>query len=156
MSVELKELRDIDSDKMFLDPRPIEVGDKGEVCYLIVFLEWTSGWDVEYDIHVSIVAVSPQMAIIGNLKDFLQTYGIDRQTFDGFPLEGQLEFLVESGCKATLWQITGNEDDEVEIMEQAKEEIAKINMLAGFYLDRPQNKIGATGWDWLSGYVSPQ
>jgi hypothetical protein len=61
--------------------------------------------------------------------------------------------LAQHGIAATLWQKGGN--DEEELTKLAHEEIKNADFLFGFYMDRPCNKVGATGWDFIKGNVYP-
>lgn len=64
------------------------------------------------------------------------------------------ESLIDYGTYARLWSEIGT--DEEELMAKAKSQIRAVNMLFGFYMDKPQNRIGATGWDFIRGNLMPE
>lgn len=156
MTKEFKTLSDIDSGKRLLSP---DVVDSDHPVYLIVEVEYTDEWgdDCPYAIHGQVVAVSPGFAKSHTeLDSYLSTIGMDRAKFDELDIEAQADVLAETGCKATLFQTTGETDeDEDKVIEACKAEITPINVMFGFYMDKPQNRIGATGWDWIKGSVYP-
>jgi len=42
-----------------------------------------------------------------------------------------------------------------DVYERALKEAGMIEMLFGFYMDKQQNRIGATGWDVIKGNLDP-
>ena len=69
--------------------------------------------------------------------------------FNALGHEWQCLILKEYGIAATVWQKQGR--NKTNLMREAREELHKADMLFGFYMDRPQNAIGSTGWDCIKG-----
>lgn len=41
-----------------------------------------------------------------------------------------------------------------ELLKAARKELLGVDMLFGFYMDRPLNAIGSTGWDFIKGDIT--
>lgn len=74
----------------------------------------------------------------------------------------KLTLALDNGSFATLWSQTFNdgEDDgtrlsEEKMLEETKIMAERINILFGFYMDKKQNAMGATGWDFIKGECMP-
>lgn len=147
-NVKLKELADIDSYKMWYSPQVVE---SDHPTYLVVQLLYTDEWgdEPEFKYCMAIAAAGSAWPSEEKLNDFVGQFGITAKEFHDYPLEGQLEALVDSGLCAILWQKTGNNKEK--LLREAREEINKIQCFFGFYMDKHQNQIGATGWDWIQG-----
>jgi len=65
------------------------------------------------------------------------------------------EALISYGCYARLWSNTGLPESKDALIAEAKSQIRSVNMMFGFYMDQPQNRIGATGWDTIRGHYMP-
>lgn len=62
------------------------------------------------------------------------------------------EALVSYGVTATLWSQQGNNIKK--LMREAHEQAAMLcGMFFGFAMDRVQNGLGNTGWDFISGQI---
>lgn len=59
--------------------------------------------------------------------------------------------VAHYGLCASLAELYGNNEDE--LLTEAKKQAIPLKGLIGFYLDRPQNAIGSTGWDFLRGDI---
>ncbi len=70
---------------------------------------------------------------------------------DEYPIEQQVEVLHSYGISAPIWSKAG--DNFKELWKEAHHELDKVGMLFGFYMDRPINRLGATGWDILKGDI---
>lgn len=64
-------------------------------------------------------------------------------------LPEEIARLWEDKSRAVLWMETG--DDEDALKAKANEQVQVCHMMFGFYMDRQQNAIGDTGWDWIKG-----
>lgn len=64
----------------------------------------------------------------------------------------KVETLAEHGTSATLWSKEGNNYREL-IREAMKEAKMIKSITFGFMMDRPQNRIGSTGWDFIKGDI---
>ena len=159
---------------------PVETGGEGEKTYLCLrtnnFEDW--GDKLPFVWHLSVIAVSIDHAGEDGLKTSLKCVGRSLESIEAIEDENdrtdaKIEALVSYGIYATLWQGSVDrpeaddfgyfteeqqaeiEKDKAELRKEALTEMVKANMLIGFYLDRRQNVIGATGWDLLKGNVQP-
>lgn len=98
--------------------------------------------------HVEILAVNPGIQRKETIEEIEQEFDISWKDLDE---DAKISILCDRGIAATLWQDSG--DNEEKLLEKAKEELKVIETLAGFYLDRPQNAIGSTGWDFMKGDI---
>jgi len=55
--------------------------------------------------------------------------------------------IANYGLGVPAWRETG--DNVKELKEKARKQAPSIEALIGFYLDKPVNKVGSTGWDIL-------
>lgn len=65
--------------------------------------------------------------------------------------EYKAQALMEYGISACLFSKAGNSKSM--LLKLAKEELKKMSMLFGFYMDRRCNSIGNTGWDFIAGNI---
>lgn len=79
--------------------------------------------------------------------------GIDPGGFLSQPIEHQVVDIQAYGISANLWQEAGN--GKAKLITAAKEQCQIIPSLFGFYMDRYQNRMGATGWDFIKGSIYP-
>lgn len=99
----------------------------------------------EYVVEIS--AVSPEAAGKEQLQRALDCYG-----WDNAPSKiMEVEALHGYGIAAHLWQASGNDADI--LLRNAMQEADLVSGLFGFYMDRPENRIGSTGWDFISGDI---
>jgi len=99
----------------------------------------------KYD--VSLLAVSPESAGEENVNKAFESMGIDEEYRSNELV--QYESLIEYGIFAVLASVHGNNLGK--LLSEINNELKMANMLFGFYMDRPQNALGATGWDWIKG-----
>ena len=59
------------------------------------------------------------------------------------------EVLIDTGTYAHIWQGYGN--NLAKLVRECRDELRKADMLFGLYMDRTQNAVGDTGWDWIAG-----
>jgi len=100
--------------------------------------------------HCEIVVASPDFVSAENVLACQNSMGWG---WEWYRLEKREQAwqLAEYGIAATLWQSDGN--NERVLWKAARDELRKINMLFGFYLDKQQNAIGNSGWDFLRGEI---
>lgn len=147
MLPKFKQIHDGDYDRLWLCR---EVVESDHPTHLVVQLQYTDEWgDFPHKYHIQVLAVGPQWVPEENLKDRLNSLGMTPEEFRGYSLEGQIHLLVETGTAAYLFQKSG--DNWKKLYREAREEVQKMLCLFGFYMDRPQNAIGDTGWDWIRG-----
>mgnify|MGYP006300817105 FL=1 len=63
------------------------------------------------------------------------------------------EVLFHHGTRACVLSEVCSEEEEDEVIEGMKSNLRAVDSLLGFYLDSPQNALGATGWDFLRGDI---
>jgi hypothetical protein len=102
--------------------------------------------------HVSLAAVSPSQAG-EHLNRALDSCGIGPQHQGGVFVNVSEVMAVEAlhsyGVSAPLWQSGGN--NARKLLREASKQAQMTNMLFGFYMDAPKNKIGTTGWEAIKG-----
>lgn len=108
--------------------------------------------DATYNVSLSVV--SPSQAGEQNLKAAYECCGITQDILDtakanGYLEEAQVEFLHSYGVHTPVWDQDGN--NYRALLQQARAEAREVGTLFGFYMDRPVNKIGETGWESLKG-----
>jgi hypothetical protein len=100
---------------------------------------------------VILSAVSPDEA-----KDQLESccscygYELSEITDD----EMKVEVLHGCGVSSPLWDSSG--ENYKKLMKGARKQARMAETLFGFYMDRPKNLMGATGWDVIKGDLIPQ
>jgi len=100
---------------------------------------------------VTLSVVSPSEAGKKNLEAAVESLGADYIDIKKLSGEEKADMLANYGVAATMWQETGN--NLRKLLKEAKEEARKVEGLFGFYMDRPQNRMGATGWDFIKGDI---
>ena len=113
--------------------------------------DWEYGSKKDPKYWVSLAVVSPEAADPKELQAAINSYGIPADELPRFMADPL--FLVEClhsyGVAAYVWNGEGNNLSV--LMKEARKQAQLVNMLFGFYMDRPQNKIGSTGWDTVKG-----
>jgi hypothetical protein len=113
--------------------------------------DWEYGDKKRSKYYVTLAVVSPEAADPKELDAAARSWGYD----DADILKAQPDplFLVEClhsyGVAAYVWQEEGNNLSA--LMKEARKQAQLVNMMFGFYMDAPQNKIGSTGWDTVKG-----
>ena len=148
MKRKIVEICDGDYSRLWYDP---QVVPSNHPTYLVIKMDYMDQWcsDFEHTYHMEIMALGPRWPSKKNLEERLRDYEMSRDDFKALPLDGQLQILAETGLAAHLWQQSGN--NKRTLLNQAREELSKIQVMFGFYMDRYQNQIGDTGWDWIRG-----
>lgn len=121
--------------------------------------EWGDG-----DLHgtnASIMAVSIKALGKKRMDKILSEFGMGETDKNISRIE-KLTLALDNGSSATLWSQVFNEgeDEETSLSEdqmltETKAMAERINIMLGFYLDRTQNGMGATGWDFVKGENMP-
>lgn len=106
----------------------------------------------EYTYHVQLCAVSPQEAA-NEIPNALNSWGMSLEELAEY---GKSEIVLVDLLSsymggALIWQSSGN--NLRKLMQEARREAKLSTMLFGFYMDKPQNAIGSTGWDVISGDI---
>jgi hypothetical protein len=105
--------------------------------------------DGKYIYVIEIHAVAPSQ-VPNKEKDAafrsMELENEDRSTMT----EEQIAEVIESyGISANLRTLYGTNANK--LMKEARKEINIVSRLFGFYMDRPENRIGSTGWDIIKG-----
>lgn len=151
-------VEDIDSHKMWLCKERLPTHEtKSRHTLLFVKLEYLDyhGKEIVKELGkycVSIVAVNPSMAGKQKAMQACESIGMDYDDeYRKLPIDVRAMTLADYGIKATLWEQCGNSSDE--LLTKANTELSLVHMLGGFYLDKPQNALGSTGWDFMRGDI---
>lgn len=110
--------------------------------------------DIGYKYHVSIIAVSPdQVSEFGKMDAAISSCGFNDEQIEsmdsGDPYMLKYEALLTDGIYANLEEFTGN--NLKKLLQKARGQLQVTESLFGFYMDKYQNRLGATGWDWIKG-----
>lgn len=110
--------------------------------------------DFPHTYHIEIMAIAPSEVPFDVRDGALSSLGMDDEELDEID-NGNVEKLVmalaEAGIGAFLWKNNGN--NKKELLKEMRQEAQLIETLFGFYMDRPENMIGSTGWDFIKGDV---
>jgi len=105
--------------------------------------------DANFKYTVDILAVSPEQAESQCRNYINNDMGGNYDESDDIQ---RVLALVEYGCYATLYSKEGNNKEK--LLKAAKEETTMINFITfGFAMDKYQNRIGSTGWDFIKGDI---
>ena len=100
--------------------------------------------------HVSVIAVSPEEAGESRLRKAIESCGWqDMPNVNDLNDLQKVELLTSYGIHATLSTVSGNNYHRV--MTEARRQAVVLARLVNTRLDRPQNRIGSTGWDFIRG-----
>lgn len=128
--------------------------DNGDFAYWLVLdiVNWAEavGEDEASEIdgthNVTLSVVAPSECPADQLQGAIDSCGWEEMELDS-PL-ALVWLLHDYGIFASVWNENGSLKD---LLRQGKQEAKTCEFLFGFYLDRPQNAIGSTGWDLLRG-----
>jgi hypothetical protein len=151
------EIHDGDYDRIWLDDNRIEThATKSRYTTIAVRVQYTEEYDSEWaatsgKYHVELLAVTPGIIGKKHLPSMLDTIGMGVDEFKALGMDAKCHVCIECDTYATLWQETGNNLDA--LLTAVNEERKIMHMMIGFRLDRPQNAIGSTGWDFMCGDI---
>lgn len=135
----------------------------GDFSYwLVLTLTYTEEYqDVKEKYWVELGIVAPAEPPAEELSRALDSMGIDRGMLDEAYKNNPNDVpaliakaIAEYGVRAVLWHGEGNNANK--LLKQARYEVKLADFLFGFYMDRYQNRIGATGWDVVKGNLWPR
>lgn len=132
---------------------PINHGE-GDIYFVreLVFLEGY-GDEFEHDYLCSVAAVSPSMVESATINSCCNSMSVAPGEWEKLTGEQRALILYEYGCKALITQERmGNNSRE--LIRETNQQFRISAFLLGFVLDRPQNQIGSTGWDFLRGNIT--
>ncbi len=101
--------------------------------------------------HVSIEAVSPEAAK-DELQNVLKSSSLSEAEYNAMSDIEKYDLFGDYGIKATLFQKQGN--NVTKLMQEARAKLLEIDLLFGFAMDKQQNALGATGWDFIKGDIT--
>jgi hypothetical protein len=140
-------LKSVLPDQFYLS-KPLSNGDFR--YYLVAELtdmESATGDVSEGKYMLTLSAVSPSQAR-KQLPDALRNYNVTDNTPKD---EVKVEALATYGVKAHLKEYWGN--DAEKLLKEADTDIPLVSGLFGFFMDKRQNALGATGWDFIKGDI---
>lgn len=100
--------------------------------------------------NVELLSVSPSEAGPENIKQAFGCCGMDDDSLLNNPV-CQCDALLSYGVYAHLWSADGKNIHK--LMRAAREQALLASSLYGFYMDRVQNRIGDSGWDFQRGDI---
>ncbi len=126
--------------------------NNGEFDYWLV-IQFENMWEATGDetgaqYHVQLNVVSPEQAGEDNLKKATDGYGMAEEDITDLI---KVEALDSYGVHAVIWQ--GQGPNRLALLKAARRVAQISDSLFGFYMDRPNNRIGTTGWEALSGDI---
>ena len=100
---------------------------------------------------VSVNAVSPESAGKDKVMNAIKSWTDDQDVINQYLSDPYIPYiaLLEYGISATLFHEQGNNKNK--LLRNASKQLEIINIMFGFYMDKYQNRIGNTGWDFISG-----
>lgn len=147
-------IQDFDSDLILCYSRVI---DSDYPTYLFIRLTYLEDYSSDFaeKYCVSLLSSSPGFAKENprNIESVRASYGMSEEEFDSLDPIQQAWLLAEYGLAANLFEKLGN--NKRQLLKEAKQEGLQASVLFGFYVDRQQNAIGATGWDFMRGDIVP-
>lgn len=112
--------------------------------------EWFE--ECRYNWHVSVGCVCDKEVTGQQLDNLLSSVGLTRDQWDAGTPEARAETLIQSGYKAVFWQDGGN--GRTSLIDKGRGKLNGVGNdfeLFYQYMDKPQNRIGATGYDFIKG-----
>lgn len=150
--LQLELMEDTDSRKLWISKEPML--DSDWPVWFILKLEYMEEYLSDREIAefggkycVSVEAVAPEALSGEQLKRVQESMDF----YDIVDEEVLSIMIADYGCKATLFSKAGN--NMKLLLREARKELIAIRTLFGFYMDRPQNMIGNTGWDFIKGEI---
>jgi len=133
--------------------------NNGEFAYWLVIevvnLRDACDDDNNDEYAVSLLSVSPTEAGQTNVDAALSCCGFNDEELTQADSGNELikvEALAGYGIFATLWSETGNNLNQ--LMRDARAQANASQLLYGFMMDSPQNRIGSSGWDCQRGDIT--
>jgi hypothetical protein len=99
---------------------------------------------------VDIAAIAPELLSEDQLRSVSDCTGVPFEELLSSPIESQVSDIGDYGLCAYLYSSNG--ENKNRLVREAKQEAQTIPILFGFYMDKRQNQIGKTGWDFIKGH----
>jgi len=131
--------------------------NNGEFDYYVIVdftnLKNAMGEEATSKYLVTVNVVAPSQPAKKEIDSALESVGFDeeRQKEIKKDKKALAGILSEYGLEAQVFHEEG--DNAKELMDTAKTQIPAITNLFGFYMDKPVNMIGNTGWDAIKGEI---
>lgn len=105
----------------------------------------------EHRYYASFVTVNPSMAGKKNREGALDSCGFDEERRADILKNRKCmeQVLIQYGTYATHFELCGNSKSDV--IKRLMKHWFEMEGLTGFVIDRPQNAIGSSGWDFMRG-----
>ncbi len=128
--------------------------DNGDFRYWLVLdiLNWEESVgtqeaaEIDGTHNVSLCVVAPSECPATELQSAFESCGWEDMEVDNSLV--LVELLHSYGIFATVWSKTGSLKD---LLRRGKNKAEETELLFGFAMDRFQNGMGATGWDFIRG-----
>jgi len=112
-------------------------------------MEEQMGEEATHPYNMRVLAVSISENEDACRKQLMDCFGID---FEDANEEEKIKVLMEYGLFATLYSNDGK--DKNKLIEQGLKESKQLDEFTfGFAMDKQQNAIGSTGWDFIRGDI---
>jgi hypothetical protein len=100
---------------------------------------------------VKIHVVAPSQVPEHEKEQALRSMGMGQSTDEIPNDEMWVEILDSYGTRAVIDVIEGNNIKK--LMKKAHDKIAIMDIMFGFFMDQPTNRLGTTGWDMIKGDI---
>lgn len=155
-AIKLKQIEDGDYQRLYSVNYRIgksEHGGDDPDTLFFVRIEYTDEWgdSQEYKYHASIVTCGPGWPTPESLASCLSSMGTTPEEWETMGEEWQCRTLMDYGLSAVLWQEGGSNVNK--LLKTARQKMVELRFLCGFALDRSQNAIGNSGWDFMRGTI---
>jgi hypothetical protein len=102
-----------------------------------------------YEVTLSVVA--PKRCSEEKRDAALESWGLEPANWGTMSLRQQCDVLHSYGIRAHIAEWQGNNLGK--LMKLAREKARETEFMFGFAMDRRQNDVGASGWDFLEGNI---
>lgn len=121
--------------------------------YPLIRLEYTEQWgdEPEAPYHCSLLVASPAQAKeTGAWKKACESSGLSSDERNWASEAGQCEILLQYGTAAPMWQSYGK--NKRTLLRLARQQNTILcGFCFGMWMDKPVNRMGTTGWQWIRG-----
>lgn len=151
------EIWDSDESRGWVDNSQLETHKtKSRYTTLVIRLQYTEYYDSEWcethgKYHVGLLAVTPGIVRAKERKSLLDFIGQPQENWDSWDNDARCQACIEYGYYACLWQTTSNDGNAV--LREAEKQRLGAQVMGGFMLDKAQNAIGSSGWDFMRGDI---
>lgn len=139
------------SEKLMVGP----ITDHGDFPFrLFLRVQYNDGvWEGLGKYIVTIGCVSPDAAGEDGCKRVRDWVGMQEEEWSALDHKYKCEVMIRYGRYVTFGQWNGN--NLRKLLQHARGQLRQDDFMFGFAMDRPQNALGATGWDVIRGNLCP-